>query len=87
MIVVNGLVSNELKEHLCEGGAHSVARRHGNLIIAGGNFANERGFENLWNPTKNKIEIGAVSSSDGKDSGSNSRLRAASYIDVEPNTA
>lgn len=36
MIVVNGFVSDEVKEKLLAGGTDEVARRHGNLIIAGG---------------------------------------------------
>lgn len=82
MIVINGTVSDEIKQHLCCGGTHPVARRHANMIIAGG-FLSE---VNLWNPTKNKIELGAVASSDGEESASSSRLRTDGYIAVEPNT-
>ena len=39
MIVINGFVSNDLKQHLLLGGTHPVARRHANLIIAGGDFS------------------------------------------------
>ena len=38
MIVVNGFVCEELKQHLMAGGTHPVARRHGNMIVAGGIF-------------------------------------------------
>jgi hypothetical protein len=39
MIVINGFVSDVIKKHLLAGGTHPAARRHANLIIAGGNFA------------------------------------------------
>lgn len=42
MKVINGTVSDEIKQHLIDGGFHPVARRHGNLIIAGGNLSNQR---------------------------------------------
>ena len=45
MIVINGSVTEELKEHLLAGGTHPVARIHGNLIIAGGNFTGRREVE------------------------------------------
>lgn len=35
MIVINGTVSDEVKEHLRSGCSHPVAHRHGNLILAG----------------------------------------------------
>ena len=38
MIVVNGTVSEDLRKDLKAGKMHPVARRHGNLTIAGGNF-------------------------------------------------
>lgn len=38
VIVINGTVSEEIKQQLLDGGTHPVARRHGNLIIAGGEF-------------------------------------------------
>lgn len=41
MIVINGSVSDEIKQNLMSGGTHPVARRHGNLIVAGGNFAEQ----------------------------------------------
>ena len=37
MIVINGTVPDELKQHLMSGGSHHVARKHGNLIIGCGN--------------------------------------------------
>lgn len=36
MIVINGSVTDEVKQLLLSGGSHCVARRHANLIIAGG---------------------------------------------------
>ena len=39
MIVINGFVSDKVKQRLLEGETHPTARRHGNLILAGGNYA------------------------------------------------
>lgn len=36
MIVINGTVTEELKKHLVDGGTHPLAKKYGNLIIAGG---------------------------------------------------
>lgn len=38
MIVINGFVSDKIKQDLLAGKTHPAARRHANLIIAGGNF-------------------------------------------------
>lgn len=47
MIVVNGFVSEKIKRHLMAGGTHPMARRHGNLIIAGGDYALPAGYTEL----------------------------------------
>ena len=85
MIVINGSVTDELKQHLMQGGTHPVARIHGNLIIAGGNDV-DMVVKNLWNPGKNPVEQGSISSSTGGESTSTTRLRNAGYINVKPST-
>ena len=37
MIVINGCIPDEIKQHLLKGGSHPPQRRHGNVIVAGGN--------------------------------------------------
>ena len=83
MIIINGFVSDEIKQRLLSGGTHPVARRHANLIIAGGNFANR----NLYDPTQNPIEVGAIASANGNNTTVLNRLRTATYIKVKPNTS
>lgn len=39
MIVINGTVSDRVKQQLLDGKPHPTARRHGNIIIAGSNSA------------------------------------------------
>ena len=38
MIVINGTIPEEIKQHMLKGGCYSPSRRHGNLIVAGGHF-------------------------------------------------
>lgn len=45
MIVINGTVSDEIKQQLKAGKTHPVARRHANLIIAGGIFTESGGVD------------------------------------------
>ena len=82
MIVINGSVTDEIKQRLLAGKSCPPSRRHANLIIAGGNFADG----NIWSPATNPIEQGSIVSSSGNDSGSATRLRTNGYIKVLPNT-
>ena len=45
MIVINGTVSDEIKQQLKAGKTHPVARRHANLIIAGGILTESGGVD------------------------------------------
>ena len=82
MIVINGTVSESIKQTLMNGGTHPVSKRYGNLIVAGGNL----GDGNIWSPSVSPIVSGSVSSSTGANSSSSSRLRTEGYIKVEVGT-
>lgn len=45
MIVINGTVSDDIKQQLKAGKTHPVARRHANLIIAGGILTESGGVD------------------------------------------
>ena len=80
MIVVNGVVSDAVKQKLLAGETDTVAHRHGNLIIAG--YGGSDG--NIWDAYANPIEQGSISSSTGGESDNTTRLRTKGHTPVKP---